>query len=170
MKPSGFTIEWGKDGFKAGRYRKGLWARYFKLDLYLVRWLRPVPCGLPSGKAIKDAEWSKFPTDLVRKWKMKDTNTNPGEKVYDYKYDTRNPWKGKFLFVLDTKIRFPSVFLSLFGRFYIGIKTYNAEAELPTPYNPHVNSGGDITWMPDDARTGRYGCPSITMRSERTDG
>ena len=168
--PSGWTIEWGKDGFKAGSYHKGLWARWFKLDIYLCRVLRPVP-RWPDRTPIKHYDWSKFPRRLVEKLETK--NPEPSlvkELVYDYKYTATNPWKGNYWWVLDSRIRIPCVFLSLFGRFYVGIKTYNAEAELPTPYNPRTNSGGDITWMPRGTVTGRYGAPSITMRSKRTDG
>lgn len=161
--PTGYTIMWNKNGLEIRPFVKGLWAKWFKLDIFMVRWLRPVPKRPPSGKTIRVTRIGYFKKKVRNAIMLK---RQGHDACYDDKYDRDNPWKGQFWFVLDTRCRFPSVFLSLFGRFYIGIKTYSAEAELPEPYDHRANSGGDITWMPDDAPTGRYGCPSITIRSE----
>jgi hypothetical protein len=168
--PVGWTIKWGKDGFQVLPFEKGLWARYFKLDLFMCRWMRPVPRGAPTGTPIRDSSWRSFGKELVKRLTKKNPLSIPRAEVREYKYDENNPWKGRFLFVLDTKWRVPSVFLSLFGRFYVGIKTYSAENELPDPYDARHSVGGDITWMGEGVPTGRYGCPSATMRSKRTDG
>lgn len=161
-KISGYTIMWNKNGLEFRPFVKGLWAKWFKLDIFMVRWLRPIPASFPSGKSIKDTKMDYFRKEVQEAIQKKRGSAGT---CYDDKYDKNNPWKGKYWFVLDTKIRMPSIFLSLFGRFYIGIKTYTVDAELPPDYKP-TQAGGDITWVPDDAPTGRYGCPSVTMRSE----
>jgi len=161
--PKGYTILWNRNGLEFRPYTKGLFAKWFKLDIFMVRWLRPVPARPPSGKTIRMTRIGYFRASVARAILAK----RQGEDTcYDDKYDKDNPWKGRYWFVLDTKWRMPSIFLSLFGRFYVGVKTYSVEAELPDNYDARYNAGGDITWAPDDVVTGRYGCPSITIRSK----
>lgn len=169
--PVGVTIEWGKDGFKVGRFHKGLWARWFKLDIFMSRIIRPCGTPFPSKKAIRDVSWRGWDKELVRRLNSKNPGGYPKSQVYDYKYDVDNPWKGKFWFLFDTRIRVPCIFLSLFGRTYLGIKTYSIENTLPENYDARDNPAGDISWCPDEVPEGRYGCPSATgWRSERGDG
>lgn len=170
--PVGVTIKFGKDGFSVGKFEKGLWARWFKLDIFLSRWMRPCGSPFPSKTPIRDANWDKeFDSELIRRLNSKNPAGLPRAEVYDYKYAKNNPWKGKFWFVFDTRIRIPSVFISLFGRFYCGIKTYSVETTLPENYDARHNPAGDRTWVKDEVPEGRYGCPSATLwRSKRGDG
>ena len=64
--PKGLTIQWDEDGFYCGSYKKGVLPKYFKLDLFLVRWLRP-QSRWPDVTKIRDYDWSKLPPRLVEK-------------------------------------------------------------------------------------------------------
>jgi len=143
-----------------------------KFDLFLAQILRPIARGTHKGRAIWQVSqhvWDRyFGERIAAKLRQKNPDKLPPDCVHDFKYDVNNPWKGRFAFRLNSFIRVPCVFLSVatpWRSFYIGVKTYDVDL-MPDPYVESMDAG-DITWIPDGTKPGRYAAPSATIRRNR---
>jgi hypothetical protein len=159
-----------------------------KIDIYLCRWLRPMyyfwkmlnrkEFNKPISSIPEDQWYSVFGHRINKQLILKKRGlTVDNNDVYDFHYAIWNPWKAKYLFILDSKIRVPSILISIstpWRSFYFGIKTYNVDAdlrpatlEMPAEFLVKNTDQGDTTWANGQYESGRYGAISGSIRKNR---